>query len=249
MSDKEEKKKKKKKPKAKPSLVGGISTVVKAAREFVNKPKPKPKAKKDKPRVDAEDVTDAAKREKEIKAQEDRSRTLVDKISSKLGTNMSDAKTKEGKPSKGQMKRKDGSTFGLMGDELLKTQARRNKIEGGLKTAAVGTLLYGADQAGDYKDKKQADKKAAKEKAAKESKKLTPFEKAFKSAKDAGKKTFMHNGKEYTTEEAIPSNPNRVRRTVEKKARGGMAVKSSSSRKSAPRGVGAAKRGYGKAMR
>jgi len=221
---------------------------LKSIREFV-KPKPKPKAKKDKPRVDAEDVTDAAKREKEIKAQEGRSRTLADKISSKLGTNMSDAKTKEGKPSKGQMKRSDGSTFGLMGDDLLKTQARRDKIEGGLKTAAAGTLLYGADQAGDYKDKKQADKKAAKEKAAKESKKLTPFEKAFKSAKDAGKKTFMHNGKKYTTDEAIPSKPSRVRRTVEKKARGGMAVKSSSSRKSAPRGVGAAKRGYGKAMR
>jgi len=217
--------------------------VLKSIRDFV---KPKPKAKKDKPRVDAEDVTDAAKREKEIKAQEDRSRTLVDKISSKLGTNMSDAKTKEGKPSKGQMKRKDGSTFGLMGDELLKTQARRNKIEGGLKTAAVGTLLYGADQAGDYKDKKQADKKAAK---AKESKKLTPFEAKFKAAKDAGKKTFMHNGKKYNTDEAIPSKPSRVRRTVEKKARGGMAVKSGSSRKSKPRGVGAAKRGYGKAMR
>ena len=136
---------------------------LKSIREFV-KPKPKPKAKKDKPRVDAEDVTDAAKREKEIKAQEGRSRTLADKISSKLGTNMSDAKTKEGKPSKGQMKRSDGSTFGLMGDDLLKTQARRDKIEGGLKTAAVGTLLYGADQAGDYKDKKQADKKAAKAK-------------------------------------------------------------------------------------
>ena len=221
---------------------------LKSIREFV-KPKPKPKAKKDKPRVDAEDVTDAAKREKEIKAQEGRSRTVADKISSKLGTNLSDAKTKEGKPSKGQMKRKDGSTFGLMGDDLLKTQARRDKIEGGLKTAAVGTLLYGADQAGDYKDKKQADKKAAKEKAAKESKKLTPFEKAFKSAKDAGKKTFMHNGKKYTTDEAIPSKPSRVRRTVEKKARGGMAVKSSSSRKSKPRGVGAANRGYGKAMR
>ncbi len=218
--------------------------VLKSIREFV---KPKPKLKKeDKPRVDAEDVTDAAKREKEIKAQEGRSRTLADKISSKLGTNLSDAKTKEGKPSKGQMKRSDGSTYGLMGDDLLKIQGRRDQIKGGAKVGAVGTALYGADQAGDYKDKKQADKKAAKEK---ESKKLTPFQSAFKAAKDAGKKTFMHNGKKYTTDEAIPSKPSRVRRTVEKKARGGMAVKSSSSRKSKPRGVGAAKRGYGKAMR
>jgi len=233
--------------------------VLKSIRDFV---KPKPKAKKDKPRVDAEDVTDAAKREKEIKAQEDRSRTLVDKISSKLGTNMSDAKTKEGKPSKGQMKRKDGSTFGLMGDELLKTQARRDKIEGGLKAAGPVALIAGG--AGYGIGSSSSDKKAKKDAKAKEradlnktlsnlkgvgNKKLTPFEAKFKAAKDAGKKTFMHNGKKYTTDEAIPSKPSRVRRTVEKKARGGMAVKSSSSRKSAPRGVGAAKRGYGKAMR
>tara|TARA_R110002153_G_scaffold37068_1_gene109053 strand:+ start:1943 stop:2503 length:561 start_codon:yes stop_codon:yes gene_type:complete len=169
---------------------------------------------------------------------------IVETIESLVGANLKDAKRKDGQPSQGQMKRKDGSTFGLMGDDLLKKQARRDKIEGGLKTAGVGALLLGADKAGDYKDKKQADKKAAKE-----SKKLTPFEKAFKSAKDAGKKTFMHNGKEYTTEEAIPSKPSRVRRTVEKKSRGGMAVKSGSSRKSKPRGVGSALRGYGRALR
>ena len=163
---------------------------------------------------------------------------IVETIESLVGANLKDAKRKDGQPSQGQMKRKDGSTFGL------KIQGRRDKIEGGLKTAGVGALLLGADKAGDYKDKKQADKKAAKE-----SKKLTPFEKAFKSAKDAGKKTFMHNGKEYTTEEAIPSKPSRVRRTVEKKSRGGMAVKSGSSRKSKPRGVGSALRGYGRALR
>ena len=182
---------------------------------------------------------------KKIKPKRQAAKSIREKVESLVGANLKDAKRKDGQPSQGQMKRKDGSTFGLMGDDLLKKQARRDKIEGGLKTAGVGALLLGADKAGDYKDKKQADKKAAKEK---ESKKLTPFEKAFKAAADSGKKTFTFEGKKYNTDRTT-KDPKTVRRAVDKKARGGMAVKSSSSRKSAPRGVGAALRGYGKEMR
>lgn len=181
---------------------------------------------------------------RKIKPKRQATKTIKEKLESLVGANLKDAKTKEGKPSKGQMKRSDGTTFALMGDDLLKKQARRDKIEGGLKTAAVGSLLYGADQAGDYKDKKQADKKAAKEK---ESKKLTPFQSAFKAAADAGKKTFTFKGKKYNTDRKT-EDPKVLRKAVNK-AGGGMAVKSGSSRKSKPRGVGAALRGYGKAMR
>lgn len=167
-----------------------------------------------------------------------------EKLESLVGANLKDAKRKDGQPSKGQMKRKDGSTFGLMGDDLLKIQGRRDQIKGGAKVGAVGAALYGADQAGDYKDKKQADKKAAKEK---ESKKLTPFQSAFKAAADAGKKTFTFKGKKYNTDRKT-EDPKVLRKAVNK-AVGGMAVKSGSSRKSKPRGVGAALRGYGRALR
>ena len=172
-----------------------------------------------------------------------------EKLESLVGANLKDAKTKEGKPSKGQMKRSDGSTYGLMGDDLLKIQGRRDQIKGGAKVGAVGTALYGADQAGDYKDKKQADKKAAKEK---ESKKLTPFQSAFKAAADAGKKTFTFKGKKYNTDRKT-EDPKVLRKAVNK-AGGGMMkkkgyAKGGAARKSKPRGVGAALRGYGKALR
>jgi len=152
------------------------------------------------------------------------------------------ALTRTGEPSKGLIIGKDGKVTHAMGPGHVDIQSNINEVRGGKKGLAAGLVLGGgAGGGGTYLAMKDSDKKDSKE--------LTPFEKAFKSAKDAGKKTFTFKGKKYTTEEAIPSKPSMVRKTVEKKARGGMAVKSSSSRKSAPRGVGAAKRGYGKAMR
>ena len=186
---------------------------------------------------------------KKIKPKRQATKTIKEKLESFVGANLKNAKTKEGKPSRGQMKRKDGSTYGLMGDDLLKIQGRRDQIKGGAKVGAVGTALYGADQAGDYKDKKQADKKAAKEK---ESKKLTPFQSAFKAAADAGKKTFTFKGKKYNTDRKT-EDPKVLRKAVNK-AGGGMMkkkgyAKGGAARKSKPRGVGAALRGYGRALR
>jgi hypothetical protein len=187
-----------------------------------------------------------------------------EKLESLVGANLKDAKTKEGKPSKGQMKRKDGSTFALMGDDLLKKQARRDKIEGGLKTAGPALLIgagVGASSTGKDSDKKkrtQADRKksrtgrltAAQQKKRDEAEAKKEFQiakdKAFIKARNAGKETFMFRGKKYNTDIKTDV-PGKVSRVVNK-AGGGMAVKSS-SRKSKPRGVGAALRGYGRALR
>ena len=198
---------------------------------------------------------------KKIKPKRQAAKTIREKVESLVGANLKDAKTKEGKPSKGQMKRKDGSTFALMGDDLLKKQARRDKIEGGLKTAGPAALVgagVGASLAGKDSDKKertQADRKksrtgrltTAQQKKIDNAERKAAFDKAFSKARRAGKSDFMFRGKKYTTD-IKTDDPGKVSRVV-KKAGGGMAVKSGSSRKSKPRGVGAALRGYGRALR
>ena len=184
-----------------------------------------------------------------------------EKLESLVGANLKDAKTKEGKPSKGQMKRKDGSTFALMGDDLLKKQARRDKIEGGLKTAGPALLIgagVGASSTGKDSDKKkrtQADRKksrtgrptAAQQKKIDNAERKAAFDKAFSKARNAGKPDFMFRGKKYTTD-IKTDDPGKVSRVV-KKSVGGMAVKSSSSKKNRPAGVGKALRGFGKVNR
>ena len=183
-----------------------------------------------------------------------------EKLESLVGANLKDAKTKEGKPSRGQMKRSDGTTFALMGDDLLKIQGRRDKIEGGLKTAGPAALVgagVGASLAGKDSDKKkrtQADRKksrtgrltTAQQKKIDNAERKAAFDKAFSKARNDGKSDFMFRGKKYTTDIKTDV-PGKVSRVVNK-AGGGMAVKSS-SRKSKPRGVGAALRGYGRALR
>jgi hypothetical protein len=189
-----------------------------------------------------------------------------EKLESLVGANLKDAKTKEGKPSKGQMKRKDGSTYGLMGDQLLKIQGRRDKIEGGLKTAGPAALIgagVGASSTGKDSDKKkrtQADRKksrtgrptAAQQKKIDNAERKAAFDKAFTKARNAGDPDFMFRGKKYTTD-IKTDDPGKVSRVV-KKANGGMMkkkgyAKGGAARKGKPRGVGAAMRGYGKALR
>ena len=203
---------------------------------------------------------------KKIKPKRQATKTIKEKLESFVGANLKDAKTKEGKPSKGQMKRKDGSTFALMGDDLLKKQARRDKIEGGLKTAGPAALVgagVGASLAGKDSDKKkrtQADRKksrtgrttAAQQKKIDKAERKAAFDKAFTKARNAGKPDFMFRGKKYTTD-IKTDDPGKVSRVV-KKSNGGMMkkkgyAKGGAARKGKPRGVGAALRGYGKALR
>ena len=194
------------------------------------------------------------------------------KIQDMTNTNPERAVTKTGEKSKGRIEH-GGKLTHLMSPSHIKIEGNRREIAGAAKAIAPAALVGAgvgaslADKDSDKKKRTQADRKKSRTgkltsaqqkkrdeaKAKKEPKKLTPFEQAFKSAKDAGKKTFMHNGKKYTTDEAIPSKPSRVRRTVEK-AGGGMMkkkgyAKGGAARKSKPRGVGAALRGYGKALK
>ena len=203
---------------------------------------------------------------KKIKPKRQAAKSIKEKIESLVGANLKDAKTREGKPSKGQMKRKDGSTFALMGDDLLKKQARRDKIEGGLKTAGPAALVgagVGASLAGKDSDKKertQADRKksrtgritAAQQKKIDKAERKAAFDKAFTKARNAGDPDFMFRGEKYTTD-IKTDDPGKVSRVV-KKANGGMMkkkgyAKGGVARKGKPRGVGAALRGYGKALK
>ena len=68
---------------------------------------------------------------------------IYDKLSSAAGANLDDAVTKTGAKSKGKMTRADGSTYALMGDDLLKIQNKKSKIEGGVKTLLVSSPLMG----------------------------------------------------------------------------------------------------------
>ena len=72
---------------------------------------------------------------------------VVDKISSKLGTNLKDIKKADGvTPSKGVIEHGGVQTH-LMGRDAIKTQGRRDKIEGGAKTSlllGIPTLLSGS---------------------------------------------------------------------------------------------------------
>ena len=155
------------------------------------------------------------------------------------------AVTRTGEKSKGLIINKDGKITHAMGPSHVDIQSNINEIRGGKKGLAAGLVLgTGVGAGGTYVAMKGSDKKDSDKK---DSKKLTPFEKAFKAAADSGKKTFTFKGKKYNTDRKT-QDPKVLRKAVNK-AGGGMAVKSGSSKKSKPRGVGAANRGYGKAMR
>lgn len=113
---------------------------------------------------------------------------LMKRIASLFDANLEDAKTKEGKPSKGQITRADGSTYGLMGDDLIRIKSNIDQYKGSAKTLGVlsipALLAFTNEKSEPLESKKEA----------------SDFEKAFSKAFKAGEDTFIFKGKEYTTE-------------------------------------------------
>ena len=62
---------------------------------------------------------------------------ILKKVASFFNANLDDAVTKTGEASKGQMTRADGSTYALMGDDLLRIQGNIDQYKG------AGKLLLG----------------------------------------------------------------------------------------------------------
>ena len=195
---------------------------------------------------------------------------LAKAVKSKLGADFDDARTKTGAKSKGRIQSKDKkTTTHLMGPAVIKVQGRRDKIEGGLNTAAAGAagaLLYGASQLPEGKKGSQADRKeartgrrpsktAAQKKADAKAERDAAFDKAFSKARREGRSTFTFRGDKFNTD-INPSKDADNKKPV-KKANGGLASaaktiagKTTRSRnKTRPRGVGVAMRGYGKALK
>ena len=189
----------------------------------------------------------------------------VDKVKSATGTNFKDAKTKTGATSKGRIQNKDGDTSHLMGKGVIDVQNTRQQIKGGLKTAAAGALLYGASQLPGGKKGSQSDRKkartgtgsgktAAQKKAEAKAERDAAFKKAFRKARNAAESTFTFRDEGEFNTDIKTDKPNKVSRVVNK-AGGGMMKKKGYAKggavrkQSKPRGVGAAKRGFGKEMR
>jgi len=114
--------------------------------------------------------------------------TIAKKVASLFGANLDDAVTKTGAKSKGKMTRADGSTYSLMGDDLLRIQDNISQYKGAGKTLAVLSPLALVA----FADKKSEPLKTKKE--------ASDFEKAFSKAHNAGDKTFTFKGKEFNTE-------------------------------------------------
>ena len=113
---------------------------------------------------------------------------LLKKVASLFDADLDAAKTKKGDPSKGQMKRADGSTYALMGDDLLRIQSNIDQYKGSAKTlgllSAPALFSFTSKKSEPLEDKEEA----------------SEFEKAFSKAFKEGKDTFTFKGKEYTTE-------------------------------------------------
>ena len=113
---------------------------------------------------------------------------IFKKVASLFNADLDEAVTKKGEPSKGKMTRADGSTYALMGDDLLRIQDNISQYKGAGKTLLVLSPLalasFTSEDSEPLKNKKEA----------------TDFEKAFSKAFNAGEETFMFKGKEYTTE-------------------------------------------------
>ena len=189
----------------------------------------------------------------------------VDKVKSSTGTNFKDAKTKTGAQSLGRIQSKDGkTTTHLMGPAVIKVQGRRDKIAGGLAGLASGTALSNLDKLPKGKKGSQSDRKeartrtrsgttAAQKKADAKAERDAAFDKAFRNARNAGKSTFTFRDEGKFNTDIKTDDPKKVSRVV-KKAGGGMMKKGYAKggavrKQSKPRGVGAAKRGFGKEMR
>ena len=144
------------------------------------------------------------------------------------------AVTKTGEKSQGLIIGKDGKVTHAMGPSHVKIQENINQVKGGKKGLAAGLVLgTGVGAGGTYVAMKGSDKKDSYKK---DSKKLTPFEKAFKAAADSGKKTFTFKGKRYNTDRKT-EDPKVLRKAVKKKAKGGIiqAAKTITKKKTASR--------------
>tara|TARA_B100001564_G_scaffold223995_1_gene188808 strand:- start:3354 stop:4565 length:1212 start_codon:yes stop_codon:yes gene_type:complete len=113
---------------------------------------------------------------------------IFKKVASLFNADLDEAVTKKGEPSKGKMTRADGSTYALMGDDLLRIQDNISQYKGAGKTllalSPLALASFTSEDSEPLKNKKEA----------------TDFEKAFSKAFNAGEETFMFKGKEYTTE-------------------------------------------------
>jgi hypothetical protein len=187
------------------------------------------------------------------------------KIQDMTNTNPERAVTKTGEKSKGRIEH-GGKLTHLMGPSHIKIEGNRREIAGAAKAIAPAALVGAgvgaslADKDSDKKKRTQADRKksrtgrltTAQQKKIDNAERKAAFDKAFSKARRAGKSDFMFRGKKYTTD-IKTDDPGKVSRVV-KKAGGGMMkkkgyAKGGAARKSKPRGVGAALRGYGKALR
>jgi len=189
----------------------------------------------------------------------------VDKVKSSTGTNFKDAKTKTGEQSKGRVQSKDGkTTTHLMGPAVIKIQGKRDQLSGAAKGLAAGVTLSNLDKLPKGKEGSQADRKEARtgrrpsktnaqKKADAKAERDAAFDKAFSRARNAGKSTFTFRDEGEFNTDIKTNDPRKVSRVV-KRSSGGMMKKGyakggSVRKQSKPRGVGAAKRGYGKALR
>ena len=187
------------------------------------------------------------------------------KIQSALGINFDDAKTKTGEISKGRIKNKAGDTSHLMGPAVIKTQGKRDKLVGGTAGLALGTALGNLDKLPKGKKGSQSDRKesrtgskpgttAAQKKKEAKAERNSAFEKAFSKARAAGQSTFTFRDEGEFNTDIKTDNPKKVSRVVKKKMGGMMKKKGYAKggavrKQSKPRGVGAATRGYGRAMK
>lgn len=189
----------------------------------------------------------------------------VYKVKSSTGTNFKDAKTKTGEQSRGRIQSKDGkTTTHLMGPAVIKIQGKRDQLSGAAKGLAAGVTLSNLDKLPKGKEGSQADRKEARtgrrpsktnaqKKADAKAERDAAFEKAFSRARNAGKSTFTFRDEGEFNTDIKTNDPRKVSRVV-KRSSGGMMKKGyakggSVRKQSKPRGVGAAKRGYGKALR
>tara|TARA_R110000796_G_scaffold108049_1_gene218927 strand:+ start:229 stop:840 length:612 start_codon:yes stop_codon:yes gene_type:complete len=185
------------------------------------------------------------------------------KIQSALGINFDDAKTKTGAISKGRIRNKAGDTSHLMGSAVIDTQGKRDKLAGGTAGLALGTALSNLDKLPKGKKGSQSDRKesrtgskpgttAAQKKKEAKAERNSAFKKAFSKARAAGQSTFTFRDEGEFNTDIKTDNPKKVSRVVKKKM-GGMMKKKGYAKGGAvsrkPRGVGAATRGYGRAMR
>ena len=185
------------------------------------------------------------------------------KIQSALGINFDDAKTKTGAISKGRIRNKAGDTSHLMGSAVIDTQGKRDKLAGGTAGLALGTALSNLDKLPKGKKGSQSDRKesrtgskpgttAAQKKKEAKAERNSAFEKAFSKARAAGQSTFTFRDEGEFNTDIKTDNPKKVSRVVKKKM-GGMMKKKGYAKGGAvsrkPRGVGAATRGYGRAMK